>query len=892
MGLDGFRTALESWAEGVLRPYIDALRIGSTPIKGKEFNDPIWGTLVLRPIEVALLDSPLLQRLRRIRQLGVVDLIYPAATHTRLEHSLGTVYQIDRIVLAINERSSEEVIPGRYQRLLRIAGLCHDIGHGAMSHVSEYALKALDADAELRLEFADDLQIEEPKLSEIAAYLLIRSPAFREMFKIAAEQTSTTLPAEPVEKISDAIIGSPIYDKVPLLNELVSGPFDADKLDYLPRDAHMCGVPVVTDIPRLVQKVRAVSMERSRLPRDIQQVISGTHPAYWVLGIDLSGGRTLDELILARILLFDKLYRHQKVRAAESMVTAIFGQLTGLVDEPAMMPFALDDATILDINADLLDKALGTSIGEDSAQLAIVADLSHRLRERRLFGRAYAFAQNMPLDPFREEQEHSLGLSTFIQDCLKPQTRLEIEAKIAEETEKLIRALGKDDLLQDFPAEDLRPYVQVSPPRAPDQAGTSADAYLISGQEAVKFKDEAAETIGWSNAYLLTRDIGYIFAPRDICHYVYLAAEKHLRSEYQIKMPGLMLDYAKQDSSQVGELRKELGGLGYYDEAPFDLRPLAPRLEKADVIGRLDEIRLALAGYSGPVLQSTQRRAKVGSTGTGLLTRERMLIWLSQFGDEELIDGALRVLERVKLISRESIVGSLETFITDNPEFQGATLAVLGSAKDSSSVASYFGADLASRLGVVVATSLEDALGRSSPILFLDDFIGTGHQAISILEDWLEETPTTDLKEDRHDPLPEAKRAELRTRKLGMVFAAGVPEGANTLKNRATELSLDATVQIGEVDLPTIHDSGTFRNTDQAKRFKERAGIIGHQLIRDDDAGHDEAWADARSLGYGNQGYLVVSFANTPSQALTCLWASGVYSGVEWLPIFPRRKKT
>src|SRR5207253_295025 len=135
-----------------------------------------------------------------------------------------------------------------------------------------------------------------------------------ELIEVAQQKTEHTLPADPVTKLQDVILGRPISDQYPLLQELINGPFDADKLDYITRDAHMAGVPVVTDIPRLVQKVRALEIERSKLPLNVSQTVSTGPPLYILYGIALSGGRALDELMFGRTLLFDKIYRHQKVR--------------------------------------------------------------------------------------------------------------------------------------------------------------------------------------------------------------------------------------------------------------------------------------------------------------------------------------------------------------------------------------------------------------------------------------------------------------------------------------------------------------------------------------------------------------------------------------------------
>jgi hypothetical protein len=110
-----FQEALLVWSDERLTPYVALLeaelaaRRAAEELhedhhrapRAKEFNDAVWRTITLEPFEVLLLDCPLLQRLRRIKQLGVVDLVYPSAAHSRFEHTLGAVLQVTRLVDAL-----------------------------------------------------------------------------------------------------------------------------------------------------------------------------------------------------------------------------------------------------------------------------------------------------------------------------------------------------------------------------------------------------------------------------------------------------------------------------------------------------------------------------------------------------------------------------------------------------------------------------------------------------------------------------------------------------------------------------------------------------------------------------------------------------------------------
>jgi HD superfamily phosphohydrolase len=110
------------------------------PRAPKVIHDAIWGTQRLYQNEVALLDTPLLQRLRQLHQTGFTYLTYPSVTHTRFDHTLGVVYQADRLGRALLEKYQEidpTLVDRQSIRRLRVAALLHDCSHGPFSHTSE-----------------------------------------------------------------------------------------------------------------------------------------------------------------------------------------------------------------------------------------------------------------------------------------------------------------------------------------------------------------------------------------------------------------------------------------------------------------------------------------------------------------------------------------------------------------------------------------------------------------------------------------------------------------------------------------------------------------------------------------------------------------------------------
>ncbi len=877
---DTFREKIEEWSEQLLRPYLERLAVcaDKSCIGAKEFNDAVWTTVVLSPLEVLILDSPLLQRLRHIRQLGVVHLIYPSATHTRLEHSIGTVYQVSRLIDGIN--AEEQLVPEELASLLRVTALCHDVGHGVMSHVSENALQHFRDVRQLRRQFGAVVRVEQPKLSEIAAYYMVGSPAFAELLQHAQRITGDhQLPGDAQELMRKAIIGLPVAPGLPLIHELISGPFDGDKLDYMTRDARMTGVPVVTDIPRLVRKVRGRRLATATLPKEIQATVPKEHDTCVMTGVALSGCRTLDELVFGQTLLYDKLYRHQKVRAAEAMVAAIFDQIAGLTNGGALMaPYEMVDAELLHLDEARVERLAGRPLeGEDELRRARVAiDLAGRLHKRHLFRRAYAFAQNMPLDPYRADSIHRNGLVAFTRMARKPHERGEFVGEIANIARGILTLLGREDVLGDLPGGDMRPYIWLDAPNAQTQSNETVRAYLLGdgpgAQHMLPFRDEYAETPGWSNAYLLTRDTGYVFTIDELTLPVYLAVEKLVRTRFGVRSPESMLPYAKQSPAEVTKAKDTLARGGFYDDAPYDIRPLPAEFMTSDFPRRLQRVRETLERYEGPVYEAQkEKRATV-------MSPERIEAFVRQFGSEHA-DEALAMIERLRVIDRECLVQAVKAFLGKRrDEFSSAV--PLGEPKDSSAITTYYAGDIAK----LTIRSTGDALRRGDGIVFAEDFVGTGNQTISIFESLLGVEPTINLNEHREEPLPEELRELFRSRSLAIVFAAGARAGAKAVEAAAKRLNLKLDVYLHEAPTPMARWA-------KGSAFRRRCEEIGRQLLHDDDPTHDEAWTAQRTLGYGNKGFLVTFPYNTPTQTLTCLWKAGQVDGIEWVPLLPRRPK-
>ena len=180
--------------------------------KYKFIRDSVYGDINLNEFEVKVMDMPQFQRIRRIKQLGLINLIYPGANHSRFEHCVGTMNLASKLATKLN-LSKDEI------ELVRMSGLLHDIGHGPFSHVSEGVL----------------------------------SFPHEELTKFVIEQTSMHDLLD--EKFDTKEIGDIIQGKGKL-GPIISGELDVDRMDYLLRDSHNTGVAYgVIDYERIISNL-------------------------------------------------------------------------------------------------------------------------------------------------------------------------------------------------------------------------------------------------------------------------------------------------------------------------------------------------------------------------------------------------------------------------------------------------------------------------------------------------------------------------------------------------------------------------------------------------------------------------------------------------------------
>ncbi|MEO6834982.1 MAG: hypothetical protein ABI231_03630 [Candidatus Tumulicola sp.] len=251
----------------------------------KRIFDPIHHFIELSAPEARLLDLPAMQRLRRLRQLGLAYLAFPSAEHSRFTHALGALavgtQAFDELVRHGREFFDDDADVAYQRRLVRAALLLHDVGHGPFSHACEAVLGVRH----------------EARTSE-----LLQLPDLRSGLAALDVDASDVL---------ELIVGQS-ESRYPALRELVSGPnLDADRMDYLQRDAYFTGVATGRyDAEQLVASLRL--FERA---------------GKIVMGIDVRGVVALESFVMARYMMFASVYFHHTTRIFERVLQDVLHEL-------------------------------------------------------------------------------------------------------------------------------------------------------------------------------------------------------------------------------------------------------------------------------------------------------------------------------------------------------------------------------------------------------------------------------------------------------------------------------------------------------------------------------------------------------------------------------------
>lgn len=872
-GANGLAEEISAWASTLIEPYLR--RNGTNPYKSpKQLHDPVHKIIELQHWEVFLLDSPLLQRLRFVRQLGVGHLLFPSSGYSRFEHSLGaletatsmfdSVVNVDRLGESAPSPvyGQDRLTARRY--VVRLAALLHDLGHCVFSHVSERFYSRTPAVAATVKSLSDFYETKVTP-SEALTILIIQSAAFKKLLQASQPRRTEFDEDKMVELVCACIAGSK-NKTVPdcFMAEIINGPVDCDKLDYLARDAHMAGVPVPLDIERLLSKLRL-----ARVPHVGQPDLNS-------LAVVPSGARALDELLVSRIFLFDKFYYHPKVMAAEELLRRALYYLSKVI------PAFENPVTLLEFGDDeFLSQTVETFAARygcrrDDSNLIAALDQIRRAKLRDLPKRAFAFAlRYMPEVPdlvSRFETKgrpfpHPQGQHDF------RQLTLLLEApERKEDYAQLIRSYAAELGVQ----SEIFVGVQ-----SPQRAAGSMYLPVVLPNGAIEEKPSFLfKTSEWTEAYALNKQTSYVFAYSGFPK-VHLATERVL-SEYgdgELAFAPNCGHMAKLAIEDVDAARKGLPDDWIAYRLPRDY------LDRPTTAERLRKQRDRLASHLNSVEPN--------------FGPQLVRAWVSQFPDPDLQDSAISLLEHLTYVEQADVIRGISKLIEKEPNLRKAMWVPLRPRSGLGKSADHLGYVL-KEVGLSMRTLGKETakkIHESGSVVFFDDSLNSGVQSSCLLSSWFKAAPEcehpSDLDSDGQ--LDEQTMEALKVVQVAFVFYSKHPRGEERLRAACTDVGLKVWDLFGIIDasreecrLAGLKCNSSTSQERFLRHLRDRGKRLLMQKVASGDPVWDEAKAERFSLGYDELDLTLVYQHTISASTPTALWRMATGPVDFWLPIFPR----
>jgi HD superfamily phosphohydrolase len=313
--------------------------------KKKVINDPVWGFVTIpSDLLFEIIQHPTFQRLRRIKQLGLTEFVYPGAIHTRFHHAIGAMHLMTEALSALRSKNIE--ITDEEVQAAQVAILLHDIGHGPFSHTLEYDLFVHTKHEDISSIIMEQLNQEMNGALDLA-------------IKIFNNQYHKTF-----------------------LHQLVSSQLDMDRMDYLSRDSFFTGVSEGTvGADRLIKMLTVVDNQ---------------------LVIEEKGIYSIENFLTARRVMYWQVYLHKTTVSAETMLIGIIRRAKYLAQNQkldfcptALMPFFIHNIQLNKNKID--DNALQSFLALDDTDIwysikqwchssdRILSELCSMLMKRKLF---------------------------------------------------------------------------------------------------------------------------------------------------------------------------------------------------------------------------------------------------------------------------------------------------------------------------------------------------------------------------------------------------------------------------------------------------------------------------------------------------------------------------
>lgn len=908
--LKKIREQVEAFCDEVMCGYLEEChdsckRFPLSSSNTKNFYDSVWGTIEINEGEILILDSPIIQRLRHIKQLGLANLLYASADHSRFSHTLGVVQTAERMQRQIEKELKKKGVQTdrNVNQIIRLSAIFHDCGHMFCSHASErYFQKntrfALYEDVDSIQTYIQGRLSIKPSLSEILSVLIVQSKAVGNLLAIVdagldSVDIQNVNKDRVIEKICCFIWGYPYSEKLLPYAQIISGQIDSDKLDYLKRDSYATGVPAAVDMSRVFQKLRVV---QSNLDYKMKSTTEEDVDTRYTIAIAPAAINTVDQLVISRYMMFENVYFHQKTLTAETLLRYALEQLSestnGLFDDFRNI-LILQDNDVIHTDFDLLIKKRVPNIQITNMEKYNGAcQILSNLAKRKLFKRSVAFTSENLIDVGHKGTE--FYSKVFKDKALEEQEKFValIRQKVAE-TKKLLN--GTEHYTND--KTDVLLIV------SPDISNFNINSNLAIAEKNNKYRDMELEADSWLKSRSSRKPQNYLVTYAEDRYIVFIVVEYILLVHYGLLISDSIV-YDEKDCRYIENLKATLEKKGFYSDA-FAIAPN----EEIKRYNR-DIEQLVKNNWKHYELISVDNGFSYDMDVSYLTTYIKQFYQFKrQIGEYDLfVKACIEMLKQVRIISKKEIFETLKlnfNKITEKEQvsFERLKICNIGNVQDGSAQIAYqinsINEAFKARNSV---TSLEEALKFSEDeqiIVFVEDAFCSGKQILSIFETYmgipLEERQT---QEEHVQELSDDDKEKLKKSKLYFSFIMYNRENEDKFKRRLSEIGLKHVMIVAKEEFPEkyFEKHEIDGKYEVLKKYFEAAGkLLIAQKATDENGRRKENWSDERIsnsiLGYNDAQQLIVFAWNTPTYTLTPLWMQEKVNGTQWIPLFPRIDK-
>lgn len=863
----------------------------------KTIHIPLTGDVYLESWEVAIVDSKLYQRIRDIKQVGLAHLVFPSIIHSRFEHSLGVLGRLmeilNRVTINTNRYESDLKIKEKidqYKISIRLAALIHDIGHCVFSHVSERVINTLSGNGSypssetIRSVFSKHFgKSSKIPFAEIFTISLLGNSKFLEFFEsLDVPRTKKKDIKDYLANCAKFILGLPIAGDAEsvFLSQLISSGLDADKIDYMTREAHYADIVLGIDLDRIYSKIQIFELSIHSLPRNLH-FLKKDFPSdskYWVLGFGKGGQYAFEEFCIARLSLYVKIYLHQKVRAAEIQLTKYLKQISTSNKYKCAHEWLYLKESFIEVEED------EPNLFNVNSPLDYVNIKLSKIKNRDLYQRAFGFGHMNSLTE---------NISTSIKDSIETldSESLKIFEKIRADEDEYLNLIYDEyksicELL-DVPIVNIKDEIIIDIPKG---------ANVQQGHESLYFFRPAIMPLRWTIPinrivlyYELNRALAYVFCPANFCSHIFIASEKVIFEKTKsVYLPDGVI--SNSILKHVNDLKNDLSEKGYYSKTP-DLKPKSKYLLSAEAAEKIHSIN--------------QKLLKFHSYKGDTINIDRITTFLNQF-PIDLQPVGLEFLEHLNIydehILTEFLKNEIDIIKQKKPEKE-IGLSPLGGILDSAAHLMYPLREIINEQNVNYNILNDDLILKSDCLVIFDDNINSGLQLINILAEWLglkEQLKHLELYlEEKHVSELTTENAKMKLKKMPIVFVytIGLDDAEEKVKKMLFESSLLDSPENVQIRIHTIFKkeervfSGSNSKFQHAEKNKLRDYLIkvSSELLKNE--GKNEDGVKNRVLGYANSESMAIFPYNVPTMTITPLWFKGKCLDNDWYPLAERRRR-